>query len=49
MKKLLAYLNSKEFQDMFKAQRHTYTTGMDIADSIALAIICILLVLVVFI
>ena len=47
--KFFEYIKSKEFRDMFKAQRHTYTTGMDVADSIALAVICALLLLVVFI
>ena len=50
MKKLIAYIRSEEFLARFKGERlgsHNYTDGMDFADSIALIVICALLMFVV--
>jgi hypothetical protein len=48
MKKLIKYLNSKEFSEIISPKDSEYTAGMDIADSIALAIICGLILAVFF-
>jgi hypothetical protein len=50
MKKLIAYLNSKEFQDCIRpSDNYKYGQGEDIADTIGLFVVMGLVMLVIFI
>jgi hypothetical protein len=50
MKKLIAYLNSKEFQDRIRPlDSYKYRQGEDIADTIGLFVVMGLVMLVIFI